>query len=71
MLELLFGIMMLVVFGKLFIFACKATWGVTKILFGVILLPLFLIGLVIEGLIYIAFPILLVVGITSFATGNN
>ena len=30
MLELLFGILMLVVFGKLFVFGMKATWGITR-----------------------------------------
>ena len=65
MLELLFSIMMIVIFGKLFIFGVKATWGITKILVTVVFLPLILIGLVIGGLVSLALPILLVVGVVS------
>jgi len=65
MLELLFSIMMIVIFGKLFIFGVKATWGITKILVTVVFLPLILIGLVVGGLISLALPILLVVGVIS------
>ena len=63
MLTLLFIILMLIIFGKLIGVAVKAAWGISKIVCTVVLLPLFLIGLVFAGLIGIAFPILLVVGI--------
>lgn len=63
MLELIFGILFISVFWKIFKFAVKAAWGVSKIVVTVILLPLFLVGLVIKGLIYIALPILVIVGI--------
>lgn len=66
MLELLFAICLLGVFGKLFIFGIKAAWGISKILFTVIFLPVVLIGMVIGGLVYIAFPILLIAGIVTF-----
>ena len=65
MLTMLFIILMLIIFGKLIGFAVKAAWGISKIVCTVVLLPLFLIGLVFAGLIGIAFPILLVVGIVS------
>lgn len=65
MLTLLFIILMLIIFGKLIGFAMKAAWGITKIVCTIVLLPLLLIGLVFAGLIGIAFPILLVVGIVS------
>lgn len=65
MLGLLFTILMLVVFGKIFGFALKATWGITKIIFSIVLLPIFLIALVFMGLIWIALPVLLVIGIVS------
>lgn len=65
MLELLFAVLMITVFGKLFIFGVKATWGITKILVTVVFLPLILIGLVVGGLITLALPILLVVGVIS------
>ena len=65
MLTLLFIILMLVVFGKLIGFAIKATWGITQVVFGVILLPLILIGLVIGGFIYVALPVLIVIGVIA------
>lgn len=71
MLELLFTILMFVVFGKILIFAFRATWGISKILFSVVLLPLFLIILVVSGLITLALPILVVVGIVSLVALND
>lgn len=63
MLSLLFTICMIWVFGKLLFFGIKAAWGISKFLVTIVLLPLILIGLVVGGLIYIAFPILIIVGI--------
>jgi len=65
MLELLFAVLMITIFGKLFIFGVKATWGITKILVMVVFLPLILIGLVVGGLISLALPLLLVIGAIS------
>ena len=66
MLTLFFTIFMLVVFGKIFGFALKATWGITKIIFSIVLLPLFLVALVFMGLMWIAFPVLIIIGLISF-----
>lgn len=71
MLTLLFIILMFAVFGKLFIFGLKATWGITKLLFTVALLPLILICMVVGGLIYIALPLLLIVGVCSLIFAHN
>ncbi|MDO5539330.1 MAG: hypothetical protein Q4F83_04565 [Eubacteriales bacterium] len=65
MITLLFIFLMISIFGKLLIFAVKASWGITKILFTVILLPLVLTGLAVAGLVYIALPVLLVAGVIS------
>lgn len=65
MLSLLFVICMIWIFGKIVFFGIKATWGISKFLVTVVLLPLVLIGMLIGGLIYIAFPILIIVGIVS------
>ena len=70
MLSLLFAICMIWVFGKLFIFGIKAAWGISKFIVTVVLLPLVLIGLVVGGFIYLAFPILVVVGIVSLICKN-
>jgi len=56
---------MLLVFGKIFGFALKAAWGISKIICTVVLLPIILIGLVLMGLIGIALPLLLIVGAVS------
>lgn len=63
MLSFLFTICMIWVFGKLLFFGIKAAWGISKFLVTIVLLPLILIGLAAGGLIYIAFPILIIVGI--------
>ncbi|MGN0250748.1 MAG: hypothetical protein ACI4EH_05230 [Oliverpabstia sp.] len=65
MLELVFIILMFLIFGKLIVFAVKAAWGISKVVCTIVLLPLFLVGMVFAGLIGIALPILLVVGIVS------
>ena len=64
MLTLLFIICFFAVFGKLLMFGIKAAWGISKFLLTIVLLPVILIGLV-GGLIYLAFPILIVVGIVG------
>ena len=65
MLELIFAICMLYVFGKMLIWGIKAAWGIAKIFWTIIFLPVALIGMVIGGLMYIAFPILIVIGLIS------
>lgn len=71
MFAVLFVILLFVVFGKLLVLSIKAAWGITKILFTLVCLPLILILLVIGGLIYIAFPILIIVGIVSWIVGSR
>lgn len=61
----IFAVLMVGVFGGLFRFALKATWTVTKFLLILILLPLALIVLMALGFIYIALPILIIVGIVA------
>lgn len=71
MLTLLFCICLIGIFGKLFVFGIKMTWGISKIILSVIFLPIILIGMVIGGLIQIAFPILIIVGILSLLIENR
>lgn len=68
MLSLLFFILFFAVFGKMIGFAFRATWGLLKVLLVIVFLPLILVGLVFGGLLYIAFPILIIVGIISLIT---
>ena len=65
MLSLLFVICMFGVFGKLFFFGLRAAWGISKFVLTIVFLPLILVGLVVGGLISLAFPILIVVGIIA------
>lgn len=65
MLELIFAIGMIWVFVKLLFIGIRAAWGISKILVTLVFLPLVLIGMVLGGLIYIALPILVVIGIIS------
>ena len=65
MLLFIFVILLLAVIGKLIGLAIKATWGITKILFNIVLLPIVLIALVCAGLVYIAIPVLIIVGIVA------
>ncbi len=65
MLTILFCVLMIAVFGRILWFAIQMTWSITKIVVGVILLPLILVVLAAWGLLYIAFPLLLVIGLFS------
>ena len=71
MFTLLFIIFTFIIFGKLFMFALKASWGIVKILFAVLLLPMLLILLVVAGLVYIALPVLLIVGVISLIVSRT
>ena len=62
MLTLVFFILLISIFFKAFVIAVKAAWGVSKIFVTIIMLPLMLAGMVLSGLISLAFPVLLVIG---------
>ncbi len=66
MLSLLFSVFMLVVFGKLLVYAVKASWGIAKILLTVVFLPIILVVMAVVGLMSFALPVLLIVGICTF-----
>lgn len=65
MLTFLFVVFMFLIFGKLFFFSVRASWGLIKILFTLFFLPVVLIGLVIAGLFTVALPMLFIVGLIS------
>lgn len=65
MLTFLFFILMMIIFGKILLFAIRATWGISKMVFSLVFLPLFLIGLVLKGLLILALPLLAVIGIIA------
>ena len=65
MLTLLFNILMIGIFGKMIGLAFRATWGITKIVFSLVVLPVVAIVAAFAGLMTIALPVLLVVGIIT------
>ncbi|MCI8639172.1 MAG: hypothetical protein HFG41_08535 [Coprococcus sp.] len=71
MLTILFAICMFWFFGKLLIFGIRAAWGISKILLTVVVFPIILIGVIVGGLVSIAFPILIVIGIISLVTSKG
>lgn len=69
MLTFIFICLMFGIFGKLIGLAFKMIWGITKVLFTLVFLPVILIALAIGGLVTIALPILIIVGIISLICG--
>ena len=65
MLTFLFFILLLSIFGHLLIVGIKAAWGLGKIIVNIVGIPLLLILLVFSGLLKIAFPLLLVIGVVA------
>ena len=65
MLTLLFAIMMIGVFGRLAGFAFRMSWGFLRVLLTLIFLPGIIIAGLASGLLYLAFPLLAVVGLFS------
>ncbi len=65
MLTILFLLLMIVVFGKLIWLAIRAAWGITKVLFSIVFLPIVLIVLALSGLMVVALPILIIVGLAA------
>ncbi len=68
MLSVLFMILFFWIFGKLLIFAFKASWGIFKALMFFVFLPFVLIAAVLGGLLYIALPVLGVVFVIGLLT---
>ena len=71
MLTLLFTICMIWFIGKFFIFGLKASWGILKLLCTVVFFQMILIGMVVGGLVYIAFPLLLIGGIIGLIVSKS
>jgi hypothetical protein len=71
MLTLLFTICMIWFIGKFFIFGLKASWGILKLLCTVVFFPMILIEMVVGGLVYIAFPLLLIGGIIGLIVSKS
>ena len=71
MLTVLFTICMIWFVGKFFIFGLKVSWGIMKLLCMIIVFAVILIGMVVGGLMYIAFPLLIIGGIIGLVTSHS
>ena len=58
------------VFGKLFCFGLKAAWGISKFVLNIVFLPLILIVMVAGGLLSVAFPLLLIIGVIGLVASR-
>ncbi len=68
MFSIIYGIISIWVFFKLMGFMFKATWGLAKCIVGLIFWPIVIMAALL-GLIWIALPILIIVGLfTTVAT---
>jgi hypothetical protein len=56
---------MILVFGKLLIWAIKAAWSIGRIIFTIAIVPIILIAMACTGLIYIAIIIFIIYGIVE------
>lgn len=65
---MLFTILFFLIFGRMIGFAFRMTWGIFKVLLYIVFLPLILLLMVFGGLIYIALPLLIIVGVLSLIT---
>ena len=64
--SLLFIIFFIMIFGRIIGFAFRTGWSIIRVMFGLVFLPLILVAFVFRGLVLIALPVLLVVGLLSF-----
>ena len=65
MLTILFLIFLFGIFGKLFFFGIRAAWEISKFVLMVVFFPVILIGMLIVGLVKLAFPLLLIFGVIA------
>lgn len=65
LLTLIFVLLLVSIFGKLFFWSIKAAWGITKILLTIVVFPVILIGVFAAGLSYLAIVVLIIVGIVT------
>ncbi len=65
MLTIVFAVLLLVVLAQFITWAVKISWGIFKIVLGVVFFPLVFIGLCFAGLMYVAIVGLIIVGVLS------
>lgn len=66
MLTMIFGILMFLIFFRLVRVAVKLSWGITKVVLGIIFAPVILILFAVFGFMTIAFIGLVIWGLFGF-----
>lgn len=66
MLTLLFTVLMIVILFKFIGLAVKLSWGLMKVLLGVVFAPVLLIVFALSGFMLLAFVFLIIWGIIGF-----
>ena len=69
MITLIFSVLLISVIVELLVLSVKLVWNIGKVLCCVVFFPLILIGLALSGMMVLAIPILLAVGIISLVMG--
>lgn len=69
MMTLLFLIAVAWVVWKIGILGVRMAWGITRFVFGLVIFPIAVVGLFLAGLVYLAVPILAVVGLIALIGG--
>ena len=70
MLTFLFFLLLFGIFGKLIWLAVKAAWGISKIVFSIVFLPVVVLVLFFSGMVYVALGLLVAIGIASLIKGH-
>lgn len=65
MLTILFLIFLFGIFGKLFFFGIRAACGISKFILMLVFFPVILIGMLVIGLVKLAFPLLIIFGVVA------
>ncbi len=60
-------ILFVAVFGRLLLFAIKLGWGIIKFVGFLVFLPAIILGLILTGIVSVAIPAMLVIGLISLA----
>ena len=67
MLNMIFWIMMIAIFGRLLGFAVRLSWGIFRVILTLVFLPGIIVLGFLGGLAYLALPLLALAGLMSLA----
>ena len=63
MFTVIFAIFMILVFGNLIRLAVSLAWSILQVIGAVIIVPLLLLALCAAGLVYLALPVVVLIGV--------